>query len=317
MSGVIQDGPPTEPPNGRERKPEAPLVPASSIAGRALIIVVAIMTFLASLAAGGAVLVGQASREWRSAVSREATIQIKPAPNRNIESDIGRIVEIARGTPGVADVKAMTKRESELLLEPWLGQGVNLAEIPVPRMIVLKLAAGARVDFEQLRRHVADISPNANLDDHRIWSERLADMANALVAIAILLLALIITAMALAISFATHGAMAGNREIIEVLHFVGASDQFISRQFQRRFLWLGLRGGLIGAAMASLVFLGAGLLSRRLAATPSGEQLEALFGSFSIGWLGYSAIAVIAILSAALSGQTSRIIVFRRLRRLA
>lgn len=317
MSGVIQDGPPPEPPNGRERKPEAPLVPASSIAGRALIIVVAIMTFLASLAAGGAVLVGQASREWRSAVSREATIQIKPAPNRNIESDIGRIVEIARGTPGVAEVKAMTKRESELLLEPWLGQGVNLAEIPVPRMIVLKLAAGARVDFEQLRRRVADISPNANLDDHRIWSERLADMANALVAIAILLLALIITAMALAISFATHGAMAGNREIIEVLHFVGASDQFISRQFQRRFLWLGLRGGLIGAAMASLVFLGAGLLSRRLAATPSGEQLEALFGSFSIGWLGYSAIAVIAILSAALSGQTSRIIVFRRLRRLA
>lgn len=317
MSGEMQDAPPAPAPGGRERKPEAPLVPASSIAGRALIIVVAIMTFLASLAAGGAVLVSQASREWRSTVSREATIQIKPAPNRNIESDIARIVDIARGTPGVADVKAMTKRESELLLEPWLGQGVNLDEIPVPRMIVLKLAGGARVDFEQLRRRMVEISPNANLDDHRIWSERLADMANALVAIALLLLALIVTAMALAISFATHGAMAGNREIIEVLHFVGASDQFISRQFQRRFLWLGLRGGLIGAAAASLVFLGAGLLSRRLAATPSGEQLEALFGSFSIGWLGYSAIALIAILSAALSGQTSRMIVFRRLRRLA
>lgn len=317
MSGVIDDPLATKTPKGRERTPEAPLVPASSIAGRALIIVVAIMTFLASLAAGGAVLVGQASREWRSSVSREATIQIKPSSSRNIESDIARIVEIARGTPGVADVKAMSKRESELLLEPWLGQGVNLDEIPVPRMIVLKLAAGARVDFEHLRRRLVEVSPNANLDDHRIWSERLADMANALVAIAVLLLALIITAMALAISFATHGAMAGNREIIEVLHFVGASDQFISRQFQRRFLWLGLRGGLIGAAMASLVFLGAGLLSRRLAATPSGEQLEALFGSFSIGWLGYSAIALIAILSAALSGQTSRMIVFRRLRRLA
>ncbi|MCC2104621.1 MAG: ABC transporter permease, partial [Hyphomicrobiales bacterium] len=222
----------------------------------------------------------------------------------------------AKATPGVAEVRAMTKRESELLLEPWLGEGVKLDEIPVPRMIVLKLAAGARVDFDQLRRRIAEISPNANLDDHRMWSERLADMANALVAIAIVLLVLIVTAMGLAISFATHGAMAGNREIIEVLHFVGASDQFISKQFQRRFLWLGLRGGLIGAGMASLVFLGAGLLSRRLAATPSGEQLEALFGSFSIGWLGYFAIALIAVLSAALSGQTSRIIVFRRLRRL-
>ena len=39
-------------PNTRVRDGEAPLVPASSIAGRTLIIVVAIMTFLASLAAG-------------------------------------------------------------------------------------------------------------------------------------------------------------------------------------------------------------------------------------------------------------------------
>lgn len=303
--------------SGKDRTTEAPLVPASSIAGRTLIIVVAIMSFLASLAAGGAVLINQASQEWRSTVSREATIQVKPAPNRNMESDIARLVGAARAMPGVTEVRAMTRRESELLLEPWLGEGVNLGEIPVPRMIVLKLAAGARVDFDQLRRRISEVSPNANFDDHRVWSERLADMANALVAIAILLLALIVTAMALAISFATHGAMAGNREIIEVLHFVGASDQFISKQFQHRFLWLGLRGGLIGAGMAALVFLAAGLLSRRLAATPSGEQLEALFGSFSIGWLGYSAIGLIAILSAALSGQTSRMIVFRRLRRLA
>ena len=310
-------GSPAQGPNGRARDGEAPLVPASSIAGRTLIIVVAIMSFLASLAAGGAVLVGQASQEWRSSVSREATIQLKPAPNRDIDADIARIVQAVRAFPGVADVRAMTKRESELLLEPWLGQGVNLDEVPVPRMIVLKLATGSTVDFDQLRRRVAEISPNANLDDHRVWSERLADMANALVAIAIFLLALIVTAMALAISFATHGAMAGNREIIEVLHFVGASDQFISKQFQYRFLWLGLRGGLIGAGAASLVFLAAGLLSRRLAATPSGEQIEALFGSFSIGWLGYTAIALIAVLSAALSGQTSRMIVFRRLRRLA
>ncbi|HMN72489.1 MAG TPA: ABC transporter permease [Rhodoblastus sp.] len=301
----------------RGRGAEAPLVPASSIAGRTLIIVVAIMSFLASLAAGGAVLIGQASREWRSTVSREATIQLKPAPNRDMDADIARIVQAARSAPGVAEVRAMTKRESELLLEPWLGKGLNLDEVPVPRMIVLKLQAGASVDFEQLRQRISEISPNANLDDHRVWSERLADMANVLVAIAVVLLALIITAMVLAISFATHGAMAGNREIIEVLHFVGASDQFISKQFQRRFLWLGFRGGVIGAGAASAVFLAAGFLSRRLAATPSGEQLEALFGSFSIGWLGYSAIALIAILSAALSGQTSRMIVFRRLRRLA
>lgn len=294
--------------------PEAPLVPAASIAGRTLVTVVAIMTFLASLAAGGAVLVGQASVEWRSAVSREVTIQLRPQPGRDMETELAAIAAAVRRAPGVADVRPMSKHESEMLLEPWLGRGVNLDEIPVPRMIIVKLDNAARVDFNKLRAIVAKASPRATLDDHRVWSQRLADMANVFVVIALLLLVLIVTAMVLAISFATHGAMAGNREIIEVLHFVGASDRFISKQFQRRFLWLGFRGGVLGAVLASLVFTSAGLLSRKLTATASGEQLEALFGSFSIGWTGYCAIGLIALASAALSGQTSRIIVFRRLR---
>ncbi len=300
----------------RNRSPEAALVPAASIAGRALITVVAIMTFLASLAAGGAVLISQTSRDWRSTVSREATIQVRPVPGRDIEADVDAIARAVRGTPGISDVRPMSKHESELLLEPWLGQAVNLDELPVPRMIVLKLDASPRVDFVHLKERIARSAPGAILDDHRLWSERLANMANVLVAIAILLLGLIVTALGLAVSFATHGAMAGNREIIEVLHFVGASDAFIASQFQRRFLRLGLRGGAAGAAGAALLFLAAGALSRWIAATPSGEQLEALFGSFSIGWMGYSAIALIAAISAGLSGQTSRIIVFRRLRRL-
>ena len=52
---------------------------------------------------------------------------------------------------------------------------------------------------------------------------------------------LMIIAMATAIGFATRGAMAGNREIIEVLHFVGAEDRYIARQFQTHFMRLGLQ----------------------------------------------------------------------------
>ena len=50
----------------------------------------------------------------------------------------------------------------------------------------------------------------------------------------------------LSVTFATRGAMAANRPIVEVLHFIGANDGFIAGQFQRHFLVLGLEGGLIG-----------------------------------------------------------------------
>src|SRR5204862_307804 len=67
---------------------------------------------------------------------------------------------------------------------------------------------------------------------------------------------LVIAATALAVAFATRGAMAGNREIVEVLHFVGATDSYIARQFQKHFLSLGLRGGGIGGALSVGLRLG-------------------------------------------------------------
>ena len=65
---------------------ETALVPRNSISGRALIAVVAIMTFLASLTTGAVVLVAGAASEWQSDVAREATIQIIPAPGRDLDS---------------------------------------------------------------------------------------------------------------------------------------------------------------------------------------------------------------------------------------
>ena len=119
-------------------------------------------------------------------------------------------------------------------------------------------------------------------------------MAGTVVVIATIIFVLVMIAMVLAVGFATRGAMAGNREIIEVLHLVGAADGYISRQFQRHFFRLGLRGGAIGGGAAILVFILAASLSALMHATPGGDQMEAMFGSFALGAKGYTAIALIA-----------------------
>ena len=167
-----------------------------------------------------------------------------------------------------------------------------------------------------MRAALAADAPGANLDDHRLWLARLGTMADAIVVFASLLFLLMISAMTMAIGFATRGAMAGNREIIEVLHFVGAADSYISRQFQNHFLRLGLKGGLLGGFFAALFFAGASALSAWWTNTVGGEEIGALFGAFSLGLKGYGAIFAVAIAIAVLTGAMSRIIVFRHLRRL-
>ena len=73
--------------------------------------------------------------------------------------------------------------------------------------------------------------------------------------VGMVVLGLVFAATALCVVFATRGAMAGNRIVIEVLHFVGAEDSYIAREFQRHFLLLGLKGASIGGAIAVGLFL--------------------------------------------------------------
>jgi len=290
-----------------------PIVPSDSIAGRALVSVIAIMTFLAAVTLGAVVLVRGAAGEWQSAVAREVTIQLLPAQGHDVDADVRKAADIATAAPGIAGVRVFTRAESERLLEPWLGSGLSFDDLPVPRLIVVQLSSGAAPDFDALRRTLASQVPGANLDDHRGWIDRMRTMAHTAVAGGIFILALVLAVTMLSVTFATRGAMATNRPIIEVLHFVGAKDIFIASQFQRHFLMLGLKGGAIGGATAMLLFAVAGFLGDSFTGTAGGEQVSALFGSFAIGAAGYAAIIALVVLIGVVTAATSRWTVFHTL----
>ncbi|NWG26458.1 MAG: ABC transporter permease [Pseudorhodoplanes sp.] len=284
----------------------ASIVPQDSVGGRALVAVVAIMTFLASLTTGAVMLVRASAVEWQSDVARELTIQVRPVPGREMEADLARASDIARRFSGIADVRPYTREESERLLEPWLGTGLSLEQLPVPRLIVLRLTDGADVDLPRLRTALAEAVPGASLDDHRGWVDRMRSMSDTVVIVGALILVLMLAAMVLCVAFATRGAMASNRPIVEVLHFIGAKDGYIASQFQRHFLVLGLKGGLIGGGAAILLFAAGGFAVNRFMATAGGDQLTALFGTLSIGIEGYILILLQIALAAALTAVTSR-----------
>lgn len=289
---------------------DAPLVPVDSSAGRALMAVIGILTFLAALCAGAAEIVAANSAAWRASVAREATIQIRPRPGVEIEALVARASALARETPGVAASEPFTARQSAQLLEPWLGAGLDLGELPVPRLIVVRLEPGAEPDFSGLRAALAEI-PGASLDDHAQWIARLSAMANTVVAIGVALVVLVLAAAGLAVAFATRGAMAGNRDIVEVLHYVGADDAFIAREFQNRFLRLGLKGGAIGGLAAIALFTLFGWLAASWRASPAGDQIEALFGGFEVGWRGAAVIVVIALCVSGVTALVSGVSVRR------
>jgi cell division transport system permease protein len=120
----------------------------------------------------------------------------------------------------------------------------------------------------------------------------------------------VLAAAMMSVMFATRGAMAANRQIIEVLHIIGAKDGFIAAEFQRHFLLLGLKGGAIGGGAAMVLFALFGMMSHWLGA----GDAAALFGTLALGTEGYGAMLGLVVLVAAVTAGTSRLTVRRTLR---
>src|SRR5215468_10804875 len=215
---------------GRDTRGDTSIVPKDSLAANALAAVVAIMTFLAAVTSGGVAMVIGSANEWQSEVAREMTIQVRPTSGRNIETEVSKAQALARAVPGVVEARAYSREESDRLLEPWLGSGLSLEDLPVPRMIAIRVAKGAAVDTAALRQSLAEGVVGASLDDHRGGIDRMRGMARAAIAGGMGVFGLVLAATILSVAFATRGAMASNRPIVEVLHFVGAKQAYIASQ---------------------------------------------------------------------------------------
>lgn len=291
---------------------ETPIVPKATIAGRALIAVIAIMTFLASITIGAVVLLRTAAGDWQADLAREVTIQVRPAAGRDIEVDIGKAAVIANSIPGIADVRPYSQQESAQLLQPWLG-GLALDNLPVPRLIAVVISAGEAPDLGELRRALAEQVPSASLDDHREFVDHMRVMSRTILAAASGVLALVMMATVLSVTFATRGAMASNRQVIEVLHFIGARNAFIAGHFQRHFLLVGLKGGAIGGGLALLLFAFIDFAGGWLVSRAEGAQLSALFGTVSVGLAGYLAVLAQIVATALVTAAAARHTVNRTL----
>lgn len=298
---------------GSGRPKRAPIVPPQNVASTALVFVIAIMTFLSCLTLGAVTLVRDTASVWQSQISREATIQIRPEEDFDIEAALQAARAIAIEFTGVVSAEIVDREAIARLLEPWLGSGLDIDQLPVPRLVIVTIDEDNPPDFTAMRdRLIAEI-PQASLDDHRTWVDRLITMARTTVSLGVAVLVLMLSATVLTVVFATRGAMAGNGHIIEVLHFVGAEARFIAQEFRQHFLIVGMKGSAAGGLAAVAVFLAFGWWSARNLATPEADQATALFGRFSLGYPGYAMVAMIVIIIAGLTAITTHMTVVTRL----
>jgi len=144
------------------------------------------------------------------------------------------------------------------LVEPWLGKGALVDELPLPKLIDATIVPGATVDIADLTLRLRQAAPDAQVDDHGHWISRLKGLANTIVWSAWGILLLIAVATASTVAFATRAGLEAQHDMVALLHQMGAHAWFIARAFERHYALAALGASAAGAVVAALLFLAAG-----------------------------------------------------------
>jgi cell division transport system permease protein len=277
-------------------------------------VVIGVMAFLAALALGASLVADRAAEGWRAGLSGRLTVQVLPpehgAPNPALAQETAAALAVLRSTEGVVHADEVSQEETLKLVEPWLGSGAVIADLPLPRLIDATLVPGASIDLANLTRRLKQAAPDSTLDDHSHWIARLKGVADAVIWSAYGILALIAIATASAIAFATRAGLEAHHDIVSLLHQMGARAGFIARAFEWHYLVSALFAASVGGALAAAFFVAAGgLESVGIEPVPFLPPLS--LQPAELGWL-----IVVPIASAFIAWATARLSVLAALRRI-
>ncbi len=287
-------------------------MPASGVAGRPLLIAIIVMCYFASITIGSVALITHIVNSWTSQISSQVTVQIKPVDGTTQDKQIAKAVALLKAGKGIVSVKPQSLAEASKMLEPWLGAGNVLEDLPIPRLVMVGIDQKNPPDLKALAQHLTSEVPGAVLDDHSQWQSELTRTASVIRVAALCVLVLVILTTISIVIFATRAAMAGNRDIVEVLHFIGAKQGYIARQFQIHFLILGIKAGVIGVVLGAATFL---LFNFFLGAAAGGDMVNAaysvLVGPLALPPTGFALLLSVPPVAAIIGVLTSRYSVLR------
>ena len=281
-------------------KADLPL--ARDASGRFLPWLIAFMVYLATLALVASMIMNALVERWDHGLADRLTVQI-PAPEAGSEQGaqearIDAAIGVLTSTPGVAGVSVLDEEEISALLDPWLGDAELARELPLPTLIAVTLNPGNPADLGTLGVRLKAAVPGAVVDDHQRWVGGLVSLTRSVDLIAGLVVVLVGVAAIVTVIFVTRTGLAIHRQVIELLHLIGAQDSYVARQFQSHAMRLGFKGGVLGFVAAVVTIYGAGLLLS--------ESGRVLLPQFSFGvreWIALAALPLIATLVAMLTAR--------------
>ncbi len=218
--------------------------------------ITAFMVFIASIIFATALIGNNITTNWHKYLKNNITIQILPDlkaknPKKEIENRINNIVSILKQTPGIKSYSVISNEETTNLLKPWIG--TFKLDIPLPRIINIETSTTALLNSSMLQKEIENYSKNIKFETYSNWMYELQTSIRAVQILLGLIVFIILITTAITISYTTQSGFNINKKVINIMHMVGATNNYIAKQFSKRMMNLALIGGISGYLFSCLI----------------------------------------------------------------
>lgn len=229
-------------------KKSASLLPPDHTHDGPLFFVITTIVFLASLAAVAAQVSMANADHWREQLKTEMTVQVLSGEMPDAETAAGALREL----PGIKSVRVADREDARKLLEPWLGVDNIPDDLPIPLLVYVQLDVRNPPLLADVQARMRATGIETSVDDHQRWAAGLTRAARTVQMLSFAIFSILVAAAIAVTGFATRTGLAARRDLVDVLHLVGATDAAIARLFAGRFLMLGLKAGVVGTILAMI-----------------------------------------------------------------
>ena len=194
---------------------------------------------------------------WKKDITGAITVQITPIEDANKHIDtaktqeqLNKVQQFVEQVSGVAEVKVLDDQAIQKLMTPWIGSKVDFSTLPIPQLLDVRLKSDAEINYDEMTRGLKLLTPNASIDNHRLWLNRLIKFVNSLKTIALAILLMVVAICAFSIYYSARASLNINIESIKILHIIGAKDDFIAKQYAYDYAKIGFFASIIGLMFA-------------------------------------------------------------------
>ena len=270
-------------------------------------VIVAVSVFLFAITLAGVLGINTMFDNAKRQVVSNFTVQVLPLPDYEAaRKDLLSVVSFLERYPDVTQVSVLSDNELHALLKPWLGNNVDVELLPIPKLLDVKIMNAKKFDYKELAVKLSEVSAQASINDHNLWLSRLLKFINSLKMLAVTVLIMVAAACVAAIIYAVKTGLNIHRDIISILHIMGATDEYVAINYVKQISQMSFVAGVIGTLLAVPAIMLVGDMAKGIEA--------GIFNAVTFSAENWLVILLLPFISALLTAVTSYITVVRTLR---